>query len=195
MKTQSTSAVADKKNDLVQEVKLAVEGAPSHARLIAAKTKLEELRAKANGESGEIDRLAGELAKGKQNATERAKELLAGRPVADTAISDSIKAAQRRLEVIQEAVSLQTRTVRELENALSSEVNASLKKVRQPIVSRMASALKELRAAAAEDAEIGKALAPYRVGGGDSIAFVPVSAASAWDTQWFNAMKAQGYTA
>jgi len=194
MKNQTTSALADKKLDVAQEVKQAIESAPSYAPLTAARTKLEGLRAKASGESETIDRLAGELAKGQQDVNARAKDLLAGRPVADTAISDSLQAARRRLEVLQSAIQLQTRTVRELETALSGEANATLKKLRQPIASRMAAALRELRAAAAEDAAIGTAVGQYRVNGGDQIAFVPVSAESAWDTQWLNSMRAQGYT-
>jgi hypothetical protein len=97
------------------------------------------------------------------------------------------------LRVVTEAIQLQTRVVRDLENQLSCEVNAALKKFRQPLVSRMADALRELRAVDAENAQIGSELSKHHVNCGDNIAFVPVSYESAFDARWFAGVKQQGY--
>jgi hypothetical protein len=192
MKTTNNTPTA---TDLAAEVKRAIETAPSHAPLIAAKAKLEDLTAKANREAEEIERLSKEFAAGKDDTAEHAKDLLAGKEISERRIKDAIQSAHRRAEVIREAINIQTRDVRELEGKLSSEVYSTLKKVRQPLVTRIAEALKVLRAAATEEANITRALNEarvFRAGFDDGVAFAPCGS-SAFDQQWMSARKAQGY--
>jgi hypothetical protein len=194
MKTQTTSAVADKKNDVMLEVQLAACNAPSYEALNRATDKLASLNTVAGDEQEIIDRLAKQQESGADDKAERARALLDGKAVADTAIKETIAAAYRRLGVVKEAIAIQTRVVQVLQAQHGGEVNTAIKKSRQPLVSRMAAALKELRAAAADDAEIVTALAKHGIRGGDSIVFIPVSAYSAQDEQWLRGMRAMNYT-
>jgi hypothetical protein len=189
--TKSTPAPAEKMS-LAQEVKRAIETAPSCAAIVAAKAKLEDLRGKMSRENEEIARLNKEHAAGKHTTLERAKDLLDGKEFSGEALIASIRQAHRRVEVINEAIAMQARICSELVGKLSGEVNAALKSTRQPLVTRMAAALRELRTAAAEDALIVSELNRNRVFAGDNIAFIPVSQ-SQYDVQWFAGVKAQGY--
>lgn len=192
MNTRNVPAQAEKMT-MAQEVQRAVETAPSCAPLAAARTKLQGLTDQINAEHTEIERLRAVHAAGNDTAHSRAKDLLAGKGMADEAVAESIRAALRRVDVLKAAVTMHTGTVRQLEGNLSGEVNASLKKARQPLVTRTAAALRELRAVVAEDALIGSELNRYRVPTSDSIEFAPVSQMQ-YDVRWFAGIKAQGYT-
>jgi hypothetical protein len=191
MTIKNTTIATATATDLAQEAKNAVETSPSYSLLIAAKAKEVEFFSKANSELEEIERL--NVASRTQNLTKDAKDMLAGKPVVDKATGELIQAAHRRLVIVREAISIQTGKVRELENQLSGEVNAALKKTRAPIVARMADALMVLREAHADNTLIAAELNKYRVITADNIAFVPVSQAQ-YDTAWLDGVKAQGYT-
>jgi phosphoenolpyruvate carboxylase len=99
------------------------------------------------------------------------------------------------LAVVADAVSLQSRTVRELRAKVSDEVNQALKAVRQPLVARTAAALRELQEVAVEDAKVLSSLAYADVDSATvgSIGFAPVSAWGS-DQAWLNERRAQGYS-
>jgi hypothetical protein len=179
--------------DLASEAKRAIETSPSYGPLKTAKEKLDDMTRKADHETEEVGRLVDERASGKSDTSERATDLLEGKAIADKSIDESLHAARRRLVIIREALAIQTRKVRDLEVKLSGEANAALRKLRQPLVDRMATALKELRAAAQEDGQICSELSRHRIIGGDRISFSPVGE-MAFDLRWKNGVEAQGYT-
>jgi hypothetical protein len=193
MQTKTTTAKADKM-DVELEVQFAVRNAPSYEALAEATKKLDGLSTAAGDEQEAIDWLTKQQESGADDKTERARALLDGKAVADTAIKESIASAHRRLGVVKEAIAIQSRIVLDLQVRHGGEVIAAIRKFRQPLVSRIAVALKELRAAAADDAHIVTALAQHGIRGGDNIVFVPVSGFSAGDEQWLRQMRAMGYS-
>jgi hypothetical protein len=190
-----TPETATQKSDVVIDVRLAVENAPSYPALAEATRKLASLNTVAGDEQETIDKLTKQQEAGADDKTERVRALLDGKSIAaDTTTKESLAAAHRRLGVAREAIAIQARIVQDLQVKHGGEVNAAIRKLRQPLVSRMTSALKELRSANADEAEIGTALARHGIRGGDNIIFVPVSSFSAHDEQWYRAMRALNYS-
>jgi hypothetical protein len=190
MKTQLVPAL-----DVTSEVRRVLQVAPSRGPLATAKQKAAELGAKRDTAAAEIAELAKDQDAGRDLPASRAKDLLAGKEVLDTKMSDATWAARRRLAVIEEAMGIQARTIRELRERLSREVNLALRPIRQPLVTRIAAALKELRLAATEETLVLETLTGDEVDMGfiDRLTFAPVGSDCAFDAGWLNGRKFEGY--
>lgn len=191
-----TKTETEKPIDIMAEVQSSL-NSPTRAALSTAMAKSDELRSKASATREEVDRLGKELAAaGKTDQTTKAKALLAGLPISDTTLRESLFAAQRRLAVIGEAQGIQERTIRQLRCAFSEEVNAALRTKRAVLVNRIATALHQLRAATIEDGQVRQALSR----GGvdlmfcDDLAFMPMSAGVTPEDVWFAARRGEKYT-
>jgi hypothetical protein len=147
--------------DVATAVTHAVESAPSRALLIAAKAKLDSLTAKATAESQEIERLKTDP--DKNSHAGRVKDALDGKPIAEEANYDLVKAATVRLEAFQGAIDIQTKVIYKLKSDLFYQVITALKSIRQPLVTRLAAALEELRIVSEEDAQIRRAMGQYDI--------------------------------
>lgn len=191
MKTETEKPI-----DIMAEIQVTL-NSPARAALSAAMAQSDELRRKAKATREEVDRLGKELgAAGQADQTAKAKALLAGLPISDTTLRDSLFAAQRRLAVIVEAQGIQERTIRQLRCTFSEEVNAALRTKRAVLVNRIATALHQLRAATIEDGQVREALSLAGVDlmWVDDLAFMPMSACVTPEDIWFAARRGEGYT-
>jgi hypothetical protein len=191
-----TKTETEKPVDIMAEIQVSL-NSPTRAALSAAMAQSDELRSKAKATEEEVNRLGKELgAAGKNDQTAKAKALLAGLPISDATLRESLFAAQRRLAVIVEAQGIQQRTIRQLRCAFSEEVNAALRTKRAALVNRIATALHTLRSATIEDGQVRQALSR----GGvdlmyvDDLAFMPMSACLTPEDIWFAARRGEGYT-
>lgn len=189
--TPSTSTVQD--GFQVQRI---IEAVPSRHPLLSATCKLATLVAQRAETVKEIDRLSKEEASGKDQPAARAEVLLSGGELSSETVGDALRDARRKLAVINEAESMLRRTIRELTVKFSQEVNVALKSARQVLVSRMATAIQDLRAAASEDARLREELGK----GGvdlthvDSLTFLPIGGGCDFSLGWEASRKAEGYT-
>jgi hypothetical protein len=195
MQTKNTNAAIAV--DMPTAVKNAVEAAPSRKLLIAAKAKLYDLSEKLNAESQEIERLKANV--GDNSPAMRVQDALAGNPIADEATEDLIQAATIRRQALQGAIQIQTATVRKLESDLYGEVNVRTKSIRQPVVTRLANALAEMRAAAAEDAAITAEVSRNSIDtprGAVEVGITqnPVMRSLLVEQGWKDAMRGKGYS-
>jgi hypothetical protein len=183
------------KTDIVAAVQDAIVAAPSRAAFLSAHEKLADLGSERNKAEEETKQLVKDRESGKDAPSAHARGLLAGLKPSDASIEESLGRARRRLAVIQEAEVMQNRILRELRNKMSSEVNLELRKARQPLVASMAAALRELRTAVDEDAQVRAALTAGGVDLSwiDLLVFVPVSVDCDYSKGWKEARIAQGY--
>ena len=181
--------------DMTAEVERAAKAAPSRAGFLATHEKSNELTSERTKETEDINRLVKERDAGKDTASSRAADLLAGKKPSDSTIEEELGRARRRLAVINEALAMQSRTVQGLRTKMSEEINLALRQVRQPLVTRMAGALRELRAAADEDVQLRGVLA--KVGMDltymDCLVFAPVSGETGFDDGWLDGRRVEGY--
>jgi hypothetical protein len=181
---------------MAMEVRRAIESAPSRDAYKAAVAKINELADKQAKTKAEIVDLYGDKAAGKDHPGSLAQVLLKGGDVPDSSgINEAINAAQRRLRVIDEALSIQSREVLAARARYSSEVNISLRRIRSGIVERTASALKEIRQAYECDAAILPLLSAAGINAQeiDNVSFFPVCGDSASDLAWLSGRRAEGF--
>jgi predicted nucleic acid-binding Zn-ribbon protein len=189
--------------DLTEGVRQALESAPSRAKLAAANTKHLQLNQQRIATESEIAKLCEQIAAAEKAGSvvddikESARQLLAegGEVAPFTPLREELRAAERRLKVINTAMTAQLREIRDLTNAFSVEVNRSLRVVRQAKVTAMAMALRELRTGVEHDAEVRRLLRDSGVNANriDEIYFIGASDQCLFDTGWFESRRSQGY--
>jgi hypothetical protein len=186
-----------KQTNIFDDIRKAIEAAPSRAALIAAEKKSAELGAKRTETEVEISQLIRELRAGKDEPTARATELLEGKQLSDNPLSVDLGAARRRLATLAQAIAQLQRTIRELRTRVTGEVNVSLRPARQALVTRMSAAITTLRAGASEDDAVRAELQR----GGVDVAMVDVLGFAGASGErddlsdwWRSARIAQGYT-
>jgi hypothetical protein len=194
MQTKNTTTATAP--DMATGVKNAIEAAPSRTLLITAKAKLDDLNTKANAELEGMQRLREHT--GKNSPSERVSSALEGKPIADQATDALIDSATIRWQTYKSAAEVQTIAVRKLEAVLYNEVNASVKRLRQPVVDRVANALAELRKAAAEDAAISAEMSRNGVNGpsgtgATGVTQSPVMRSVHVEKGWLDTMRQEGY--
>jgi hypothetical protein len=193
----AVKAVEDLKEAEVNRlIQLAITSAPSKPLLDDTERKLAALIKQGETVALEIADLEKDLRSGKETPQTAAQTLLvSGTMPEEGRAAESLKDAYRRREVITEAIMLARRMVRELALRMSGEVNNGLKESRQVIVSRMAAALRELRAAVTEDGLFWACIRKSGVERSriDDIDFPPVSTSCSFDKTWLQARLEQGY--
>jgi hypothetical protein len=186
-----------KQTNILDDVRRAIEAAPSRAALVAAAKKSAELGAKRTETEAEIIRLNRELNAGKDEPTARAAELLAGKQLSDNPLSQDLGAARRRLATLVQAIAVHQRIVQDLRMKATAEANLSLRPVRQIRVTRMSTALADLLAAVVEDAAVRAEFQKFGLdaASADVLAFAAVSGErDDYACLWRAARIAQGYT-
>jgi hypothetical protein len=183
--------------DILNEVRRAIDAAPSRPALIAAEKKMAELGAARAETEAKITRLNRELRAGKDEPTSRAAELLEGKQLSNNPLSMDLGAARRQLATLAQAIAMHQRIVQNLRSQATVEVNLSLRPVRQIRVTQMSAALAELLAAVVEDATVRAEFQKFGLNAAeaDVLAFAAVSGErDDYAELWRSARIAQGYT-
>lgn len=169
-----------------------VASAPSRANLSTESAKLESFRLQRNEASAALVALEKQASVGAVEMIERAKDLIKKGEMPVLITPDELRQARQGLRVIEEAVQIQERHVRSLAVSLSGEVRRALRPFRQRLVERVAVALKELEAAAKEDAEavsvVGRAGADAAM-----VGYLQIPVVLGGAQAWLPAYRNEGY--
>jgi len=174
--------------NLQQEMQRLVVAAPSSSKLAEATAKLESLRLQRSGVSAEVAALEKEAT---VESAERVSALLREGKTPQFVTSDELRQARRNMGVINDALLIQEREVRQLVASLSIEVRRNLKQFRQPLVARAAMALKALEAVRREEGEIVSAAG--RAGADTNfLGHLQIPEPFGWEA-WLSATRTAGY--
>jgi hypothetical protein len=172
-----------------QQIQQAIESAPSRAVLEAATDKLAAFEKDLRETVERIAAMEKALA---VDVTESARDLVKRGELPKFPNSDELRSARKRVAIVTDGIALQRQAVSSSRTFLSTEVNREMRKHRQATVTKLATALRLLQQAAAEDQQTVSAMCRAGLTRVDDLT-VPFVGNPGWDAGWFAARRAEGY--